>query len=96
MASDLTKIGAFWLRDAKNGSKYMSGKIEQALPADAVLLVFKNNYKKEDKHPDYEIFVKQVEQTENTVSSSTAPPQGPSAAQTRKAMAAAPDEDIPF
>ena len=91
MANDLTKAGAFWLRDAKNGSKFMSGKIEQALPAGSELLVFKNNYKKEDRHPDYEIFVKQAEQPEDAT-----PAQGPTAGQTRKANEAAPVDDIPF
>ena len=95
MASDLTKVGAFWLRDSKAGSKFMSGKIEQALPADTNLLVFKNNYKKEDKHPDYEIFVKQVEQSEDNEPSNTAT-QGPSASQTQPAAQAARADDIPF
>lgn len=95
MANDLTKVGAFWLRDSKSGSKFMSGKIEQALPEGASLLVFKNSYKKEDRHPDYEIFVKQVEQTEDNAPASNTP-QGPSASQTRKAMATAPADDISF
>ena len=91
MSSDLTKVGAFWLHDAKNGTKFMSGKIEQALPEGTDLLVFKNGYKKEDRHPDYEIFIKQVEQpADNKLSP------GPSASQTRRAMAAAPADDIPF
>jgi uncharacterized protein (DUF736 family) len=50
----LTKIGAFWLKE-KNGKKYMSGKIDKPLAAGATLLVYKNDYKQEDKHPDYTI-----------------------------------------
>ena len=45
------KIGALWLKQGKKG-KFMSGEIE----IDGVthkLTVFKNDYKKEDKHPDY-------------------------------------------
>ena len=95
MSNDLTKVGAFWLRDSKSGAKFMSGKIEQALPEGTDLLVFKNGFKKEDRHPDYEIFIKQVEQPEAAEPSNTTM-KGPSGTQTRKAMAAAPADDIPF
>lgn len=91
MASDLTKVGALWLRDSKAGSKFMAGKIEQSLPEGAGLLIFKNSYKKEDRHPDFEIFVKQAEPPDDNV-----PPQGPSAAQTRNANEATSADDIPF
>ena len=46
-------IGALWLKESEKG-KYMSGIIEiegQKIP----IVVFKNSYKKEDKHPDYVI-----------------------------------------
>ena len=35
-------IGAFWLKTAKSGLKYMSGKID-----DKPVVMFKNNYKEE-------------------------------------------------
>lgn len=48
----LTKVGALWLKE-KAGRKYMSGKVELALPEGTVLFVYKNDYKEADKHPDY-------------------------------------------
>jgi uncharacterized protein (DUF736 family) len=54
--SDDNKIGALWLKEDKNGKKYMSG-----LVGEIKVVVFKNNYKKEDKHPDYIVY----EQKEN-------------------------------
>lgn len=50
------KIGALWLKDGKNG-KYMSGTVQEDVPAGAKILVFKNTYKKDDKHPDYTLNV---------------------------------------
>ena len=51
------KLGALWINEKKDGSKYMSGEIEvdgQTLK----VVVLKNNYKKESKHPDYEVLRK--------------------------------------
>jgi uncharacterized protein (DUF736 family) len=51
MAQD--SIGALWVKEGKSG-KYMSGVID----IDGVkvnIVVFKNSYKREDKHPDYRI-----------------------------------------
>lgn len=48
-------IGALWLKTAKNGSKYMSGVVEINGEKHSIV-VFKNNYKEQDKHPDYRIF----------------------------------------
>lgn len=48
-------IGALWLNESKAGKKYMSGSIE----IDGVkhkVVVFKNDYKEEDKHPDYKVY----------------------------------------
>ena len=48
------KCGALWLNESKSGTKYMSGSIE----LDGVvtkIVVFKNSYKEQDKHPDYVI-----------------------------------------
>ena len=44
----MEKIGALWLRKDKNGKLYMSGKIREEK-----IYVFRNKFKKEDKHPDY-------------------------------------------
>ena len=48
-------IGALWLKKGKNGT-FMSGVVE----IDGIkteIVVFKNDYKKEDKHPDYKIYL---------------------------------------
>ena len=46
------KIGALWLKQNKNGKKYLSGVLE--MNGEKVkIVVFKNTYKKDDKHPDY-------------------------------------------
>lgn len=55
--SDLTKSGALWLKTAKGGSKYMSGQIE--VNGETIsLTVFRNGFKKLDKHPDYVIYIR--------------------------------------
>lgn len=53
--SNLVKIGALWLKTGKGGSRFMSGMIQEG-DQHIRLLVFKNNYKEEAKHPDYVIY----------------------------------------
>jgi len=48
-------IGALWLKESKNGNKYMSGVIEIDGTKHEIV-IFKNTFKKESKHPDYRIF----------------------------------------
>ena len=48
------ELGALWLKDGKNG-KYMSGKLTTPGGEEVQIVVFRNNYKKEEKHPDYRI-----------------------------------------
>jgi len=44
-----------WLNEAKSGQKYMSGVVE--IDGNTYkIVVFKNKYKEQDKHPDYKIF----------------------------------------
>ena len=51
----MVKCGALWLKTARSGDKFMSGVIE--VNGEKVnLLVFKNGYKEESKHPDYVIY----------------------------------------
>jgi len=48
------KIGALWVNKEK---KYMSGVIEiDGVKTD--IIVFKNDYKTEEKHPTYNIFLR--------------------------------------
>lgn len=48
-------IGALWMNESKDGKKYMSGSVTIG-GATHKIVVFKNNYKEEDKHPDYKIY----------------------------------------
>ena len=56
MSEKQKDAGALWLNVSKTGTKYMSGSVE----IDGVktkIVVFKNNYKEEEKHPDYKIYL---------------------------------------
>jgi len=48
-------IGALWLKTSVNGATFMSGTLEFNGEKVSVT-VFKNGYKKEDKHPDFHIY----------------------------------------
>ncbi len=53
MQENNDSIGALWIKE-KNNKKYMSGVIE--INGEKInIVVFKNSYKKENKHPDYRI-----------------------------------------
>ena len=66
----LRKIGALWLRTAKNsGDKYMSGIVDMDGDNSIRVVVFKNGYKEETKHPDYVIYIQEEETEENTPTS---------------------------
>ena len=48
-------IGALWINEGEKG-KFLAGKVT----IDGIttsILVFKNDYKKSDSHPDYRIFL---------------------------------------
>lgn len=56
----LRKVGALWLRTAKNsGDKYMSGVVDIDGDNSIRVVVFKNGYKEETKHPDYVIYIQE-------------------------------------
>lgn len=76
----LRKIGALWLRSAKNtGTKYMSGVVDIDDDGNSLrLVVFKNGYKEENKHPDYIIYIQEDDNLD------------------REATADKYDDDIPF
>ena len=48
-------IGALWINESKKGNKFMSGSVEIDGKTHKIV-VFKNSYKEEDKHPDYKIY----------------------------------------
>lgn len=52
----LKKIGGLWLAE-KAGTKYMRGTLNEAVTAGAKVFVYRNTYKKEDKHPDYTLHI---------------------------------------
>ena len=60
----MTKLGALWLQ-AKGDKKYMSGVIEIDGKKTSII-IFKNDYKREDKQPDYNIFLKEVREGKPT------------------------------
>lgn len=59
------KLGALWLKDSKKGTKYMSGVIEKD-GEKFNIVVFKNNNKKQDNHPDYEIYLSEPREQKST------------------------------
>ena len=51
-------IGALWLKESKSGNKFMGGVIE--VNGEKInIVVFKNNYKEKENHPDYKILKSQ-------------------------------------
>lgn len=57
----MTKVGALWTGEGKNG-KFLSGRIKLGEGEDEIrILVFKNDYKQEEKHPDYVIMMPALE-----------------------------------
>jgi uncharacterized protein (DUF736 family) len=74
------ELGALWLKDGKNG-KYMSGKLTTPGGEELNVVVFKNNYKK-DNQPDYRILKSE--------------PKGASNAQEQAVKDVFEDDSIPF
>ena len=54
--SEMIKITGLWKGKDKNGKTYFSGTM-----GGAKVLIFANNYKEEDKHPDYIMYFAQKE-----------------------------------
>lgn len=59
---DLIKLGAFWKRQKLNGEEYLSGsKFDRGR-----LVMFRNKYKKDDKHPDWILYIGEDRDKEET------------------------------
>ena len=56
MGYDNTGKGAGWIKPDKNGDKYISAKVNID-GVDHSINIYKNKYKKEAKHPDYNLLV---------------------------------------
>lgn len=54
MADKQESIGAIWKRKTKNGKEYLYISLN-----DEIYTAWKNDYKKENKHPDYKIYPQQ-------------------------------------
>jgi len=57
----MIKIGALWLQTSKDGKKFMTGNF-----GDAKLVVMKNDYKTTDNHPDYIVYIAEVQKDSRT------------------------------
>lgn len=68
MADKLVPAGAIWIRTAKNGSQYFNVTLEGGQK----LVAFPNQYKKEDKHPDFKLFFSTPPEQEENVNRSGA------------------------
>ena len=51
------RIGVLWLKVSKNGRKFMAGSIDvdKLRACDGRVVIFKNDNKKQENHPDYEV-----------------------------------------
>ncbi len=56
----MIKLGALWAGNGKEGSPVLSGQIN----GDVRIVIFKNGYKTEDKHPDYLLYIEAAERKE--------------------------------
>ena len=82
--SDMIKICGLW-RQTKDDKTYLSGNLSSGVR----ILIFPNRYKKEDKHPDYQVFFAPSEKKS----------QSPERAETRPETHYSPpppEDDIPF
>ena len=80
--SDLVSLCGLWKNSSEKGD-YLSGTL-----GGARVVVFKNTYKKEPKHPDYQMYVskrKKRGDADGQSSEAPAPQQAP-----------IPQEDVPF
>jgi len=59
----MINIGGLWVNKNSKGEIYLAGYLNGAR-----LLVFKNNYKESDKHPDYVMYVAPNQQRQNASS----------------------------
>lgn len=59
----LEKLGALWLGKSARGTNYMSGVVTID-DTEHRIVVFKNGFKQESKHPDYVIYASEPQETQ--------------------------------
>ena len=90
----LKKVGALWLKE-KDGKRFFSGKMEFELPAGATVLIYRNDRKQQEKHPDYTIHTFEDDQPAPRNEYQQAP-RDYKAEREAEAQGPPPDLDIPF
>ena len=61
----MEKIGALWIRKTTKGADYFNGSIN-IQGKEYKIAIFKNGYKKENKHPDYVVNLLEAQQQKPT------------------------------
>jgi hypothetical protein len=56
------ELMVLWEKTDKNGDKYFSGKLNGNS-----ILVFKNKYKQDEKHPDYKVYLVEKEREQKPI-----------------------------
>jgi len=84
----MIKLCGLWEKQ-KDGKRYLSGSL-----GGARIVILPNNYKKEEKHPDYNLFVAAKERGEGGQEKSERP--APSSGVSRSYSPPPPEDDIPF
>lgn len=56
--SDLIKLGGLWVNRDKNGNNYLAGRLSPSVR----ILIFKNDYRTEEKQPAYVMYLAPVDQ----------------------------------
>lgn len=64
----LEKVGALWLKEKKDGRGYFSGMVGEMR-----VVAFENDYKEEEKHPDYLIYKSTDDETQTREPEKTQP-----------------------
>lgn len=62
MATDLVKLSGIWVNKDKNGQVYMTGYL-----GNSRIVILRNSFKTEDKHPGYNMYVQNNVKQESEV-----------------------------
>lgn len=58
--TELVEISGLWKNEDKNGNVYLTGYL-----GSAVIKIFVNQFKENDKHPDFKMYVTRPKKTED-------------------------------